>query len=772
MAWAATADPKKPAEAVKFFQSKRPVGSAELGKLSAKARQKAFTVASVAHADVLQSVFDEIERAITDGTSFDDFAAQVGDKLESEWGKPDSGRLETIFRTNVQSAYSAGRHARLTDPDVAQAYEYWMYDAVLDSRTSEICRSLDGTIVRADSDWWEGRHAPCHFGCRSVITPLTREDAEARGITKTPPTTLAADGFGARPAIDHAVEAERWKPEVVNYDPAIQDALDKLLPTGTMLTALADWNEDKHPRAKGGKFAPKSGGDYKSEGDKHRAKIVKRHGDVAVGTHIGELKGDKAGEHGAAALKHLHSMGLGPLLKKTKLKELHITSDIPPAKGATGKPRVGSSGRYSAQSGRLMVKVPRDPKSYGQDFVAGSTHSISKAAKTEQEAVQRTLSHEIGHHYYHATPGVDKLAARAQKKGNPITKYAGSGSPGEYFAECFAAYHHEPEALLKHDPVGWNMVQRALHKQGLVEKPAITRRKPAPMPEPPAKPEPKPAKGKKPKPTTEPAPTKQKAPPKEPEHVTIARGKERVASAERAELHEVVQRIGPPGGPPKVNTDPSKVERDGTGTCLRGDPQVMAAYSFTSQHDTIIRQIDRGMSDQEIVKSLADHLQKYRETWPQYVERLTADHPGQYDPAQGGKALEKPTDFIDACRAHHKALTELLASGGPTDGPVHRGMKDMSEDEFHKFLGQETIGLGAMSSTSRSIGMADTYSQSKGDGYGIILTMHGVKRGVGVDDTTAYEGEREVIVGKKERFKVKRVTLLGDRRAHVEVEAT
>lgn len=83
------------------------------------AHAKAFAVAKVARLDILQDIRNAVDRALADGTTFD-----IRDNLtpllkaKGWWGRdPVTGaqmgsphRLETIYRTNLQTAYMAGRH--------------------------------------------------------------------------------------------------------------------------------------------------------------------------------------------------------------------------------------------------------------------------------------------------------------------------------------------------------------------------------------------------------------------------------------------------------------------------------------------------------------------------------------------------------------------------------------------------------------------------------------------------------------------------------------
>lgn len=196
----------------------------EYRALEDRARRKAFTVAGVMDLNLLNDAYKAIDKAVAEGATFADFQKEIGPKLEKTWGGKDSSRLSTIFQTNVQSAYSAGRWRQLTDPDVLAERPIWQFDAVLDGRVSAICKSLDGTTLPADDPFWETHHPPLHFRCRSGIISLTETEATARGLTATPPKTPAASGFGLAP------NKGEWEPKLETYPPELRAAYDAAQP--------------------------------------------------------------------------------------------------------------------------------------------------------------------------------------------------------------------------------------------------------------------------------------------------------------------------------------------------------------------------------------------------------------------------------------------------------------------------------------------------------------------------------------------------------------
>lgn len=77
---------------------------------------------------------------------------------------------ETITRTSVQHAAMQGSMmAMMENEDVLKGYR-WI--STLDSRTSSVCRSLDGVVFR----FGKGPVPPAHANCRSRITPELDDD--------------------------------------------------------------------------------------------------------------------------------------------------------------------------------------------------------------------------------------------------------------------------------------------------------------------------------------------------------------------------------------------------------------------------------------------------------------------------------------------------------------------------------------------------------------------------------------------------------------------
>lgn len=219
MTWKVSADPLDFDEAIAWFRKRVPMTREQADALDATARLQAFWVSHVAQADIVGQAWAAIDKALAKGTTLEDFKKEIGSELRRAWsGSVDdpAWRLETIFRTNLQSAYAAGRYKQATHPDVLADHPIWMFDAVLDGRETDVCRKCDGTKLPADHPWWETHVAPLHYKCRSSVVTLT--EAQAGKLTSAPADAVADDGFGGVPRDDSWTPAHDRYPDELAYD--------------------------------------------------------------------------------------------------------------------------------------------------------------------------------------------------------------------------------------------------------------------------------------------------------------------------------------------------------------------------------------------------------------------------------------------------------------------------------------------------------------------------------------------------------------------------
>ncbi len=209
-------------EAIEFFRDKVAMTPAEYDALVASvgeyANSMAFTVSRVASADILQGLHDEILKAIETGSTFWDFREGVDSLMERMgWEGMAPYRLDNIYRTNVQTAYSVGRYKKMKS--IANRRPYWEYDAVNDSRTRPSHLAHDGKIYHHTHPFWDKWTPSNGFRCRCRVNSLSLEEMQAEGLQEeTKGTDLLPDeGFRFNPA------EQKWQPDLSRYSDGLRN---------------------------------------------------------------------------------------------------------------------------------------------------------------------------------------------------------------------------------------------------------------------------------------------------------------------------------------------------------------------------------------------------------------------------------------------------------------------------------------------------------------------------------------------------------------------
>jgi SPP1 gp7 family putative phage head morphogenesis protein len=143
--------------------------------------QRAVTVAGVLADHLLGEVKVTLLNALKNGEPLSTTVEKLADIFLDYIGNDDvladgealsPFRLETIVRTNTTEAYNHGRLTRFIDKDVLPYIVAVRYSAVLDSRTTEVCKFLDGKLFKPESQALKELIPPNHFNCRSILVPI------------------------------------------------------------------------------------------------------------------------------------------------------------------------------------------------------------------------------------------------------------------------------------------------------------------------------------------------------------------------------------------------------------------------------------------------------------------------------------------------------------------------------------------------------------------------------------------------------------------------
>ena len=160
------------------------------------AHARAFTVAKVARIDILQDIKKSLVEALEKGETLEQWKKRITPVLQEKgwWGKqtvtnPDgiqqevqlgsSRRLDTIFNTNIQHAYAAGRFKSLMDSVETRPYWQWLHVSVIYPRREHL--ALNNRLFSYDDPFWSFGFPPIGWGCKCRVVGRSRRDVARNG---------------------------------------------------------------------------------------------------------------------------------------------------------------------------------------------------------------------------------------------------------------------------------------------------------------------------------------------------------------------------------------------------------------------------------------------------------------------------------------------------------------------------------------------------------------------------------------------------------------
>ena len=364
-----------PDQALDFLQSKGLRTSFDYRDMMGAEHARAFTVAKMMDADLLADVKASLDDALANGVPFKAWADSIVPTLQAKgwWGRksvvdPLTGqtivaglgspsRLQTIYRTNMQSAYAAGAWDAIVDQ--ADLAPFLLYDALDDHRTREEHAAWDGTVLPITDSWWSTHYPPNGWNCRCSVIQLSQDDLDDLGLevskyvtgggtyTWTNPRTGKTQQIptGIDPGWNHNVGVERAKQ-------LAKTAADKLKGYPEDLQAAA---------AKGFSAAAEAGKAVAGAAEQAMAASARKAAQLAM-----------AAEERTAAMKVAQALNdKTPYLAKS-------IKDVLKTKGAADLPKVELLAKAQAQAFKLEQQTALSD--WKKAYVAGKTPPDKAAA--------------------------------------------------------------------------------------------------------------------------------------------------------------------------------------------------------------------------------------------------------------------------------------------------------------------------------------------------------------------------------------------------------
>jgi SPP1 gp7 family putative phage head morphogenesis protein len=204
---------------------------------------------------MVKTVYDGIGQALENGETLKDFKKRIAGVIDAKGWQ--HNRVDTVFRTNMQTAYGAGRYAK--QQASGRLLPYWQYLTVGDDRVRPSHAVLNGLIFRKDDPFWEENYPPNGFRCRCAVRALTEGEVRDEGLTvqdgppgdsqyTDPKTGMeyhvarpgADDGWRANPGKSWLADIRKLAMEKLDAAPALAPVMVRRFAQGD----FENWSKD------------------------------------------------------------------------------------------------------------------------------------------------------------------------------------------------------------------------------------------------------------------------------------------------------------------------------------------------------------------------------------------------------------------------------------------------------------------------------------------------------------------------------------------------
>jgi SPP1 gp7 family putative phage head morphogenesis protein len=190
-------------EAIDAFLRRAIVSPAEFARLSDEAKTRALTATLLASGQVTERAARELRAALESGSTLADFARALREQELSLGILPsDPVYVENVFRTNMASAYGAGRYRQIRSPAVRAARPFVQYRTAGDARVRSSHARLRDLVFRQDDPEWPRYAPPNGFQCRCSVVTRASVPEGLRVTDAATLTVLPDEGFDTPPSVD------------------------------------------------------------------------------------------------------------------------------------------------------------------------------------------------------------------------------------------------------------------------------------------------------------------------------------------------------------------------------------------------------------------------------------------------------------------------------------------------------------------------------------------------------------------------------------------
>jgi SPP1 gp7 family putative phage head morphogenesis protein len=486
-------------EARKEFEAREPVTRDVYDAMSDAARRRAVTVANATSAEVVRSVKRELVQQVAQGADLADFKGAAVKRLEQAgWTPANPSHVENVLRTNVATAYNAGRYRQMTQPGVLKFRPYFQIMTVNDGppRQRPTHQAVHLVVLRADDPFWLHAYPPFGYQCRCRVRSLGIREGEKLVVSGSTIRDLPDKGFTSGIAQLDVPPVPPIPPANDILPPPANDVLPPgpvppppLPPANDVVPVPPPLPRPKPPPRKPRAPKPPKPKPTADDGFTAHGIVVDVEGTVPEEMKAATLRGFETAGLGKGGSKYGPANGYVVDLHKVEMTD-KVDHSATLDEGRNDLPR-GTGGVYwGPRSRRLRVGTDAahiDPflrrrtiADYaGKRNVPANTSNI---AQSPEQVVEMTACHEYAHHIHissvhsrrtDAAPDTNDAADvlifnEFKHKDRQAVSYYSEENREEFWAESLTAYRYYPRAWMRANaPRTLSLVRKVLKLKGL-----------------------------------------------------------------------------------------------------------------------------------------------------------------------------------------------------------------------------------------------------------------------------------------------------------------
>ena len=173
-------------KAILFLQRRMDLSTEDMAALKVRYGENAVNITRNLGANIEGKVNQTMGNIVASGAHVQEGVGKLKKTFDAAGITPKNPfLLETLMRTNVQMAYSAGRWEVNQDPAIQEILWGYEYVTVGDDRVRDNHAALDGTKLPKNDPQWAELWPPNGFNCRCTTLEIFNEEAVVQPTSKT-----------------------------------------------------------------------------------------------------------------------------------------------------------------------------------------------------------------------------------------------------------------------------------------------------------------------------------------------------------------------------------------------------------------------------------------------------------------------------------------------------------------------------------------------------------------------------------------------------------